>query len=121
MRSCLKFEDWRDNPELPEGWKSRPTTTSGTTHFMDQGGQVFKSAVQAVRWVEDHPELFTAEDLEKVQKLSRRRKEGKSEPEWDSSDSSVPAGWSSRLAGRRRKLLRDDRGNVYRSERVLMA
>ena len=116
MRSCLKYEDWTDNSELPEGWKSRPTTTA--THYMNPGGQVFRSAVQASRFLQEHAELFTAEDLEKIKKLSRRR-EGKSEPEWNSSDSSVPAGWSSRLAGRR-KLLRDDRGNVYRSVRAAL-
>ena len=118
MRSCLKYEDWTDNAELPEGWKSRPASSTAT-HYMDRGGQVFRSALQAARFLEEHAELFTLEDREKMMKLTRRREaKVKEEPEWRS-DSSLPAGWSSRLAGRR-KLIRDGGGKVYRSVRAAL-
>ena len=120
MRSCLKYEDWTDNAELPEGWKSRPASSTAT-HYMDRGGQVFKSAKQAFRFLEEQAELFSLEEREKIRKLTRRREGAvkvKEEPDWRS-DSSLPAGWSSRLAGRR-KLLRDGEGKVYRSVRAAL-
>lgn len=61
---------------------------------------------------------------DKEENLSKRRKKAakekeKEEPGWNRSDSSVPAGWSSRLAGRRR-LVRDSGGTVYRSVRAAL-
>ena len=119
MRGMLRHEDWVDNPELPEGWKVKPTEHN--TFYMDRGGQLFKSSVQAAKFVETYAEHFSPEDVEKINKIARRNQppREKSQVEWDSSDPSVPPGWVSRLVKKRRILKAAD-GSVYKTARLAL-
>ena len=69
MRRTLKYEDWIDNPELPEGWKIKPTEHK--TYYMDRGGQLFNSSVQAAKFVAKYAQFFSQEDIEKINKIAR--------------------------------------------------
>ena len=69
MRKMLKYEDWIDNPELPEGWKIKPTEHK--TLYMDRGGQLFNSSVQAAKFVAKFSQFFSQEDIDKINKIAR--------------------------------------------------
>ena len=119
MRGCLKHEGWSDNADLPEGWKVKSTNTN--TQYMDRGGQIFKSALAAAKFVSEFSSHFSQQDVEKINKLARWKQQAKarSEPEWNSQDVNIPSGWLSRKVGKR-KVLKDLKGTVYKSVRAAL-
>ena len=82
MRCVLKYEGWRDNPELPVGWKIKQTMTN--TFYMDRGGQIFKSAKQAAKFVSEYSQFFTKEDVDKINKIGRINQPQKEKKEQES-------------------------------------
>ena len=119
MRSVLKHEGWLDNPELPEGWKVRQTKTN--TFYMDRGGQMFKSAKQAAKFVSDYVQFFSQEDVDKINKVANinQPSKEKKEPEWNSNDPLLPPGWMSRMWKKRRMVKKPD-GIVFKSLRLAL-
>ena len=69
MRNMLKYEDWIDNPDLPDGWKIKPTEHQ--TFYMDRGGQLFNSSVRAAKFVAKYSQYFSQEDVDKINKIAR--------------------------------------------------
>ena len=119
MRCVLKCEGWLDNPELPVGWKIKQTMTN--TFYMDRGGQMFKSAKQAAKFVSDYSQFFTKEDVDKINKIGRinQPQKEKKEQGWNSNDPLIPPGWMSKKWKKRRMVRKPD-GIVFKSLRLAL-
>ena len=78
MRKTLKYDGWLDNSELPDGWKMKQAKQN--TYLMDRGGELFKSFLEAAKFIETYVQYFTQEDVDKVNRLARINQPANSAP-----------------------------------------
>merc|ERR1719470_263508 len=122
MRKTLKYDGWIDNSELPDGWKMKQTKKN--TFLMDRGGELFKSFIEAAKFIETYAQYFTQEDVDKVNRLARVNQPSNSGPRvglsdsgWVEGDPTVPRGWKTKNGnGKGRRLMSPD-GLVFKSRR----
>ena len=94
MKSMLKFEGWKENKGLPDGWLIKERHNHKL--FLGRGGEIFQSFLQASVFVEKYKQYFSQNDVDKFDKMKQltsptvRKKPDKS---WIKDDPSVPKGW----------------------------
>jgi len=119
MRQSLKLENWKENSMLPRNWRYKRDKT-GDINYVTSEGDVLSSDI-SVRKLMEASDDFTADDKEGFRMFTevecvRRRS---SNYEWNTGDSTVPAGWKSRSSNDRKYFLSPD-GQQYPCRRAAL-
>ena len=119
MRRTLKYDGWLDNSELPDGWKIKQMPNN--VYLIDRGGELFKSYIEAAKFIETYFQYFSQEDMDKINRLARINQPPKvNQPSknfsgWDANDPTIPRGWKSKGRCGKGKILMSPEGTVYNS------
>ena len=74
MRTCLRFEGWDENDQIPQGWmikrKADGKGRGKAIFLMEQGGKSFRSVPDAMKFVKLYQKYYSPENIHMLQKLS---------------------------------------------------
>ena len=101
MKSTLVHEGWKSDVRIPKGWMLRKRLRSNGYRFIGQGGELFKSTIEALKFVEKYRKYFSEEDVDKIKKFnshsynqrSRNVNKERNLDDWILNDESIPRGW----------------------------
>ena len=99
MKSKLVHEGWVKSDDVPSTWMLKKPGGINATKYLGPGGEFFRTAGAAIKFVEKFREYFSFDDFVKITSLNthsnpKPKKEGK----WIPCDENMPEGWFYKVA-----------------------
>ena len=105
MKRTLIHEGWKSDERIPRGWMFRKRKASGGYKFLGQGGELFKSTTEALKFVEKYRKYFSEADVDKIKRFNSHSynprstlktvniNKEKNLDSWSLNDEGIPEGW----------------------------
>ena len=105
MKRTLIHEGWKSDERIPRGWMFKKRKASGGYKFLGQGGELFKSTIEALKFVEKYRKYFSEADVDKIKRFNSHSYNPRSTlktvnitkeknlDSWSLNDEGIPEGW----------------------------